>query len=195
MNATDDNHEHIPASADCVLEVVTAALRAECIADAKVEPIDGHPYLVSIDGKAYAVDLSTLTELQKSAQGHAALVARHRSIAMVNAPEPCPVCAVALGGVCMRCRGAHVNPWIAPPIDPKTAEPGDPRVEPRPFKVGDRVRLLAWEGEVNGLHYFEAMHRLLGETRTILSLTPKGNAVVGNWGWPTSALELVEAAP
>ena len=66
-----------------------------------------------------------------------------------------------------------------------------------PPKVGDRVRLLGWDGECDGYYFDPDMQDLVGTEQVIQETeTPFGSrnvaALIDGWGWPLSRVEKVE---
>lgn len=293
MRSSDDGHALEPASLALVRREVQEAMRAyprlrRWVDD--VEVLGGAAPVVVVragDLPEYTHRRETMEQVRRDAQGVAALWDRDVADREANPPPECPVCLVALGGVCERCAAeragatvrydieqkpegweagkaagpqkpegwtfevdsegdvrairegtslehdrcyfclagcgaavayndnarywsmhdeparqyaAHLIGQTAPPIDPETAEPGDPRVEreeptkPWTPKVGDRVRLLAWEGKLAGLTFFDGrMTEAVGRVETVVDVLDDAVLVVG-WCWPVAALELVEFA-
>ena len=70
---------------------------------------------------------------------------------------------------------------------------------PRDIRVGDKVRLLGWEGSVAGLGFVaDGMADYVGQEFTIDRILNAGNGdvfVLDGWRWPLSVLDRVDSSP
>ncbi len=56
------------------------------------------------------------------------------------------------------------------------------------FKIGDRVRLLAWNGLLEGFEFMPEMQSLVGTEIEIEEFDCEGVVLAGSFGWPFDAL-------